>query len=255
MLHDAIDAYAAHCKADPNRARDHSHLGRVLAQKRALRNMPLAEVGERELISLVNFWRSKPTGMRCIYDGTTRDWKVIETSKPIRAQTIKLNVEQRTQMFRWFASGTVNPGVCPESSAHLRDEELGDCGSTAHTRRENAERPGPQRRVCRALQARRIGKTLGLYRLVEAKSDQDELFAVNQLFGNAIGHEELDKVSDYYTHSDGWTNRLIQGDSLLVMTSLLEREGMAGQVQCIYLDPPYGIKYGSNWQIASTTAP
>lgn len=90
----------------------------------------------------------------------------------------------------------------------------------------------------------------GLYRMVVEKTkDQDELFAVNELFGNAIGHEELDKVSDYYTHSDGWTNRLIQGDSLLVMTSLLEREGMTGQVQCIYLDPPYGIKYGSNWQI------
>lgn len=70
-----------------------------------------------------------------------------------------------------------------------------------------------------------------------------------ELFGNAIAHEELDKVGDYYTHSDGWTNRLIQGDSHLVMSSLLEREGMAGQVQCIYIDPPYGIKYGSNWQM------
>jgi adenine-specific DNA-methyltransferase len=90
----------------------------------------------------------------------------------------------------------------------------------------------------------------GLYRIVAEKSaNQEELFAINELFGNAIAHEELDKVSDYYTHSDGWSNRLIQGDSLLVMTSLLEREGMAGQVQCIYIDPPYGIKYGSNWQI------
>ncbi len=90
----------------------------------------------------------------------------------------------------------------------------------------------------------------GLYRLVAQKAaNQEELFSINELFGNAIGHEELDKVSDYYTHSDGWSNRLIQGDSLLVMTSLLEREGMAGQVQCIYIDPPYGIKYGSNWQI------
>lgn len=89
-----------------------------------------------------------------------------------------------------------------------------------------------------------------LYRMVVEKSaTQDELFTAHEIFGNAIGHEELDKVSDYYTHSDGWTNRLIQGDSLLVMTSLLEREGMAGQVQCIYMDPPYGIKYGSNWQI------
>ena len=89
----------------------------------------------------------------------------------------------------------------------------------------------------------------GLYRIVEEKSDQGALFSVDQLFGNATTHEELDKVSDYYTHPDGWTNRLIQGDSLLCMTSLLEREGMAGQVQCIYIDPPYGIKYNSNWQV------
>ena len=91
----------------------------------------------------------------------------------------------------------------------------------------------------------------GLYRIVEEKAepDQDELFSVNDLFGNSLERDELEKVSDYYTHSDGWSNRLIQGDSLLVMNSLLEREGMAGHVQCIYIDPPYGIKYGSNWQI------
>jgi adenine-specific DNA-methyltransferase len=92
----------------------------------------------------------------------------------------------------------------------------------------------------------------GLYRLVATESSEGpDLtgFTTVELFGNAIAHEELDKVSDYYTHSDGWTNRLIQGDSLLAMTSLLEREGMAGQVQCLYFDPPYGIKYGSNWQI------
>jgi adenine-specific DNA-methyltransferase len=90
-----------------------------------------------------------------------------------------------------------------------------------------------------------------LYKVVEEKpaAVQDELFSVNDLFGNALDHDELDKVSDYYTHPDGWSNRLVQADSLLLMTSLLEREGMAGQVQCIYLDPPYGIKYGSNWQI------
>ena len=46
----------------------------------------------------------------------------------------------------------------------------------------------------------------------------------------------------------GWSNRLIAGDSLLVMNSLLEKEGMAGQVQMVYIDPPYGIKYGSNFQ-------
>lgn len=60
---------------------------------------------------------------------------------------------------------------------------------------------------------------------------------------------QLERIADYYTHSMGWKNRLIQGDSLLVMNSLLNREGMSGKVQCVYIDPPYGIKYGSNWQM------
>ncbi|MFN5308853.1 MAG: site-specific DNA-methyltransferase, partial [Candidatus Kapaibacterium sp.] len=78
---------------------------------------------------------------------------------------------------------------------------------------------------------------------------QTTLFDVNELFGNALEKDEIEKVSEYYHHQDGWTNRLIQGDSHLVMASLLEREGMAGQVQTVYFDPPYGIKYGGNWQI------
>ena len=53
---------------------------------------------------------------------------------------------------------------------------------------------------------------------------------------------------DFYKHDRGWANRLVAGDSLLVMNSLLQKESMAGQVQMIYIDPPYGIKYGSNFQ-------
>ncbi len=53
---------------------------------------------------------------------------------------------------------------------------------------------------------------------------------------------------DFYQHDKGWSNRLVAGDSLLVMNSLLQKESMAGQVQMIYIDPPYGIKYGSNFQ-------
>lgn len=53
---------------------------------------------------------------------------------------------------------------------------------------------------------------------------------------------------EFYQHEKGWTNRLIAGDSLLVMNSLLEKEGMAGKVQMVYIDPPYGISYGSNFQ-------
>lgn len=58
----------------------------------------------------------------------------------------------------------------------------------------------------------------------------------------------LSQAIDFYKHDRDWANRLIAGDSLLVMNSLLQKEGMAGQVQMIYIDPPYGIKYGSNFQ-------
>lgn len=53
---------------------------------------------------------------------------------------------------------------------------------------------------------------------------------------------------EFYQHGVDWTNRMIAGDSLVIMNSLLEKEGMAGQVQMVYVDPPYGIKYGSNFQ-------
>lgn len=58
----------------------------------------------------------------------------------------------------------------------------------------------------------------------------------------------LREAVDFYKHDRGWSNRLVAGDSLLVMNSLLQKESMAGQVQMIYIDPPYGIKYGSNFQ-------
>ncbi len=60
--------------------------------------------------------------------------------------------------------------------------------------------------------------------------------------------EPLRQAVAFYQHKHGWSNRLIAGDSLLVMNSLLEKEGMAGKVQMIYIDPPYGIRYGSNFQ-------
>ena len=58
----------------------------------------------------------------------------------------------------------------------------------------------------------------------------------------------LTKAIDFYQHDQSWTNRLIAGDSLLVMNSLRVKEGLANKVQCVYMDPPYGIKYGSNFQ-------
>ena len=68
------------------------------------------------------------------------------------------------------------------------------------------------------------------------------------LFHDPTERRPLEKEIEFYKHEKLWSNRLIAGDSLMVMNSLLQKEGMAGKVQCIYIDPPYGIKYGSNFQ-------
>ncbi len=68
------------------------------------------------------------------------------------------------------------------------------------------------------------------------------------LFEQSSENLNTEKEFDFYGHTKNWSNRLIAGDSLLVMNSLLEKEKMAGKVQMIYIDPPYGIKYNSNFQ-------
>ncbi|RJQ57338.1 MAG: site-specific DNA-methyltransferase [Desulfobacteraceae bacterium] len=65
------------------------------------------------------------------------------------------------------------------------------------------------------------------------------------------GPEGFEQKIDFYRHDQNWSNRMILGDSLLVMTSLSEKEGLKGKVQTIYFDPPYGIKFGSNWQVST----
>jgi len=70
------------------------------------------------------------------------------------------------------------------------------------------------------------------------------------LFDTFDGLDDLDLV-DFYEHDANWSNRMILGDSLQVMASLAEREDLRGQVQMIYIDPPYGIKFGSNWQASA----
>ncbi len=68
------------------------------------------------------------------------------------------------------------------------------------------------------------------------------------LFASLEENPPIREAIEFYKHKHNWSNRLIAGDSLLVMNSLLEKEGMAGKVQMVYMDPPYGIKYGSNFQ-------
>ncbi|MEQ1870930.1 MAG: site-specific DNA-methyltransferase [Vicinamibacterales bacterium] len=71
------------------------------------------------------------------------------------------------------------------------------------------------------------------------------------LFDDFNGLDDFDKKVDFYRWDQHWSNRMILGDSLLVMTSLAEKEGLKGKVQMVYLDPPYGIKFGSNWQVST----
>jgi adenine-specific DNA-methyltransferase len=73
------------------------------------------------------------------------------------------------------------------------------------------------------------------------------------LFADFNGIPEGADKTDFYQHDQNWSNRMILGDSLQVMASLAEREGLRGKVQCIYLDPPYGIKFNSNFQWSTTS--
>lgn len=81
----------------------------------------------------------------------------------------------------------------------------------------------------------------------QANQQEEEHYQMS-LFEKPANYRPLREAIDFYRHDQDWTNRLIAGDSLLVMNSLLEKEGMAGKVQMIYIDPPYGVKYGSNFQ-------
>src|SRR4051794_11238150 len=72
------------------------------------------------------------------------------------------------------------------------------------------------------------------------------------LFADFNGLPDREAITEFYQHDAHWTNRMILGDSLQVMASLAEREGLRGKVQCIYLDPPYGIRFNSNFQWSTT---
>ena len=85
-------------------------------------------------------------------------------------------------------------------------------------------------------------------RIVKSFLKEKELNQQATLFDAFERKLTIGKAFEFYHHIQDWTNRLIAGDSLLVMNSLLQKEGMAGEVQMIYIDPPYGVKYNSNFQ-------
>ena len=89
--------------------------------------------------------------------------------------------------------------------------------------------------------------------LRQTKSDDKATEAQFDLFADFNGLPDEARSTDFYQHDANWTNRMILGDSLQVMASLAEREGLRGKVQCIYIDPPYGIKFNSNFQWSTTS--
>src|SRR6266850_281145 len=82
---------------------------------------------------------------------------------------------------------------------------------------------------------------------------EQEVGAQPDLFADFNGIPKGVDKTEFYRHDQNWSNRMILGDSLQVMASLAEREGLRGKVQCIYLDPPYGIKFNSNFQWSTTS--
>ena len=89
--------------------------------------------------------------------------------------------------------------------------------------------------------------------LRQTKTDDRAAEAQFDLFAAFNGLPDEARSTDFYQHDANWTNRMILGDSLQVMASLAEREGLRGKVQCIYIDPPYGIKFNSNFQWSTTS--
>jgi adenine-specific DNA-methyltransferase len=136
--------------------------------------------------------------------------------------------------------GLVTPASDPDTGAkkkyeydpHL-DPQLQWAGKTEHT---SFEVPTVSLHVHERIDPKTIIETVK-----KEKDDGGQMSMFSE-------KKPLREAIDFYKHKEGWTNRLIAGDSLLVMNSLLEKEGMAGKVQMVYFDPPYGIKYGSNFQ-------
>lgn len=116
------------------------------------------------------------------------------------------------------------------------DPQLQWAGKAEHT---SFEVPTVSLHVHERIDPRRIIDTV-------KKKVEDEKFKQTSLFEEQ--KKPLREAIEFYKHRDNWSNRLIAGDSLLVMNSLLEKEAMGGKVQMVYFDPPYGIKYGSNFQ-------
>ncbi|MBN2580246.1 MAG: site-specific DNA-methyltransferase [Pirellulales bacterium] len=147
--------------------------------------------------------------------------------------------------------GLVTPATDPDSprktyqyDPHL-DPQLVWAGKAEHT---SFEIPTVSLHVHERIDPRTIIRAVQKLPSPSGRGAGGEGLRQRSLFEDPEENPPLREAIEFYKHAQGWTNRLIAGDSLVVMNSLLEKEGLAGKVQMVYIDPPYGIKYSSNFQ-------
>ena len=169
-------------------------------------------------------------------------------SKAKRGKTTEKDVVQYTHESKKRKNnppvGLVNPGADPDqpSKKYLYDPRI-DPQLQWSGKQENSELVVD---TVSLHMHERIDPSTILEKVM--KPQQHSQQTMLNFFDAAENNPPLREAIDFYKHDQNWSNRLIAGDSLLVMNSLLEKEGMEGKVQMIYIDPPYGIKYGSNFQ-------
>ena len=162
--------------------------------------------------------------------------KTENTKKPIEQYEHKDKKRLNNPPVGLVDANTDNGGLKKKKYAydpHL-DPQLQWAGKAEHT---SFEVPTVSLHVHERIDPRRIIETV---RKEKEGRSQPSLFEADK--------KPLREAIEFYKHKENWSNRLVAGDSLLVMNSLLEKEGMGGKVQMVYFDPPYGIKYGSNFQ-------
>ena len=144
------------------------------------------------------------------------------------------------------------PGAAASRATRATPTSIRSSSGAARTSRTGATSSSRRRRsTSRRRCTRRCSSTTcsGSRRSAQARSQAAQI----DLFADFNGVAEGADKTDFYQHDQNWSNRMILGDSLQVMASLAEREGLRGKVQCIYIDPPYGIKFNSNFQWSTTS--
>ncbi len=172
-----------------------------------------------------------------------------KTPKTIRVETIKhrdkrINIPTK-ELQSFAAEDELNPRTIIYPRDTSLDPQLVWKGKDEQDLKD-LEVPAVPVYIQEKIHPRAIIDDIRAQNLKKEKSEPRQLSLFSDFNGLDFEH-----LIEFYQHSQNWANRMILGDSLLVMTSLGEKEGLKGKVQMIYIDPPYGIKFGSNWQVST----